>query len=97
MIKSTNNYLKGCLKTVAGRKLGMNSSGETNETFLVSDKHWLKTFATTNCRNGSKAPKTNIFNLLTIRYNEEGEYLADHLHISGISEEEQHLLPILVF
>ena len=32
-----------------------------------------------------------------IRYTEEGEYLSDHLHISGISEQEQQLLPILVF
>ena len=34
---------------------------------------------------------------LQFRYTEEGEYLSDHLHISGISEEEQHLLPNLVF
>ena len=34
---------------------------------------------------------------LQFRYTEEGEYLSDHLHISGISEEEQHLLHNLVF
>jgi len=31
-----------------------------------------------------------------IRYTEEGEYLSDHLHISGISQEEQHLLPTTI-
>ena len=37
------------------------------------------------------------FRQFLFRYTEEGEYLSDHLHISGISQEEQHLLPSSVF